>query len=448
MPSGTSLQTLIQQIETVLIFLERPVVQQQIGALGIIIALSFVLARFLSALENRFLLPSLNRHFAPQTWLQRWLPAIGYLYWPVIAIAFIFWTSTLFVQWNIPNGILFAGSEIFLLWLGYALVSSWLYLNFNHDKVDLYQQRLIIPLLIGVASARILFAVVNVNLLAGLILVELFNTPITLGRLLSALLVFYLFLLSTWILPDILQRFIRADTPIQQGMFDSIEAIARYILTLTGLFFSFSTLGFDLSTIAFIGGGLSIGIGFGLQQVVANFVSGILLIFEQTLRPGDVVKIDDELGIVEKLNVRSTLVRTRDNVELIIPNEHLLDSVVTTYTKSDRRVRIAIDVGVSYDSDPTQIRTLLLQTAATHPHVQPNPVPTVFFNAFGASSLDFQLLVWIEKPSQILEIKSDLHFMIWETLKEHQIEIPFPQHDLNIGKGWKEIFPPSGNHQM
>lgn len=204
-----------------------------------------------------------------------------------------------------------------------------------------------------------------------------------------------------------------------------------------------NTLGLDLSTFALIGGGLSVGIGFGLQQIVANFISGILLLFEQSLRPGDVIEINDQLGTVEKLSVRATVVRTNDNIEMIIPNEQFLTNSVTTYTKTSRLVRISVQLGVGYDSDPHLVRRVLLETAVLHELVEQNPAPAVFLTAFGDSSLNFRLAVWTRQPRQIPRIRSDLFFLIWDAFQQHNITIPFPQRDLNLGSGWEPFLPPS-----
>lgn len=129
----------------------------------------------------------------------------------------------------------------------------------------------------------------------------------------------------------------------------------------------FGTLGVNLTSLALIGTGLSVGIGFGLQQIIANFISGIVLLFEQSLRPGDVVEVNNQVGTVEKLNIRSTIIRTNDNVEIIVPNETFLTSQLTTYTKSDPLVRVSVPVGVGYDSNPKQVQQILMDTAVSHP---------------------------------------------------------------------------------
>ena len=138
------------------------------------------------------------------------------------------------------------------------------------------------------------------------------------------------------------------------------------------------------------------------------------------------------MGIVKSLGIRATIVRTFDNVEVIVPNQAFLTSAVTTYTKTDRLIRVKIPVGVSYNTDPNKIREILLAVARQDSLVQAEPEPFVRFMGFGDSSLDFRLDVWLDDPMLIFGVKSDLHYKIWEAFAEHNIELPFPQRDLHL----------------
>jgi small-conductance mechanosensitive channel len=193
-----------------------------------------------------------------------------------------------------------------------------------------------------------------------------------------------------------------------------------------------STLGFDLSALTIIGGGLSVGIGFGLQELVANFISGILLMFEQSLRVGDVVEVSGQRGVVHDLRMRSTVLRTVDNNEILVPNKTLLTSIVTVLTLTEREVRRVVPVGVSYQSNPTQVRDALLKVAESHGVVLKDPAPAVFFTGFGDSSLDFELVVWAADSARGFTIASDLRYMIFSEFAKQGIEIPFPQRDLHV----------------
>ncbi|HSO27824.1 MAG TPA: mechanosensitive ion channel domain-containing protein, partial [Anaerolineales bacterium] len=139
-----------------------------------------------------------------------------------------------------------------------------------------------------------------------------------------------------------------------------------------------------------------------------------------------------QLARVEKINMRATTIRTIDNVEIIVPNENFLTNAVTTYTKTDRRVRVLIPFGVSYDSDPNLVRRLALKTAAEHEMVLSDPPPSLLFRAFGESSLDFELAVWMDRPARRARLRSDLYYLLWEVFDENKIELPFPQRDIHI----------------
>jgi small-conductance mechanosensitive channel len=225
----------------------------------------------------------------------------------------------------------------------------------------------------------------------------------------------------------------------EPGVIDSVATLTRYTLLALGIIFSLGILGLDFTSLAIIAGGLSVGIGIGLQDIVANFVSGLVLLFEQSLRPGDVVELDGRISQVEKISLRATTVRTRTNEELIIPNANFTTQQVKNLTKSDRLVLVRIPLGVSYKSDPELIRQLAIETGLQHPLVLAEPAPKLLFLEYGESSLDFVLLVGVNRPELTVSIRSDIYYMLWKVFKEHKIEIPFPQRDLNLGEGWEKI---------
>ena len=198
-------------------------------------------------------------------------------------------------------------------------------------------------------------------------------------------------------------------------------------------------LGLDFTSLAIVAGGLSVGIGIGLQEYVSNFVSGLVILFEQTVRPGDVVEVDGLISQVEKISLRATTVRTRANEEFIIPNSNFTSQQVKNLTKSERRVRIRIPFGVSYKSDPEMIRQLVTETSLQHPLVLAEPPPLLYFLGFGKSSIEFELLVSVDHPELMLRVKSDIYYMVWEVFAKHKIEIPYPQRDLHLGDGWEKL---------
>jgi small-conductance mechanosensitive channel len=178
---------------------------------------------------------------------------------------------------------------------------------------------------------------------------------------------------------------------------------------------------------------LGIGVGFGLQPIVNNFVSGMVLLFEGPVRVGDRIELAQLNGDVIKIGARSTWVRTNDNIIVVMPNSEFVVKPVVNWTATDRQVRFSLSVGVGYGSDPEQVRNVLLRVAAQNPDVLSQPAPDVIFTEFGDSSLNFDLRFWtVAKVQTPVILKSDLYFAIFRVFKESGIEIPFPQRDLHL----------------
>ena len=226
---------------------------------------------------------------------------------------------------------------------------------------------------------------------------------------------------------------ILARTSIDPGLQYALSVGTGYLIFLVGLTIGLQSLGLDLTSVAFLGGAIGIGIGVGLQPIVNNFVSGLILLVERPIKVGDRVEIEKLAGDVVKIAARSTWVRTNDNVVIIVPNSEFTSQRVTNWTANDRSVRITLPVGTAYSSDPETVKRLLLQVAGEHPDVLREPAPDVIFAGFGDSSLDFELRVWTMSQVRTPQIlQSDMYFSIFKLFKQEGIEIPFPQRDLHL----------------
>ncbi len=220
---------------------------------------------------------------------------------------------------------------------------------------------------------------------------------------------------------------------MEEGHKYALETATEYLIFIAGLAVGLESAGINLNSLALVGGALGIGVGFGLQPIVNNFVSGLVLLFEGPVKVGDRVQIADLNGDVVRIGARSTWVRTNDNIIVVMPNSEFVIKPVINWTATDRQVRFSLPVGVSYGSDPQQVREVLLAVAAANPDVLNVPAPDVIFTDFGDSSLNFDLRVWsITKVQTPLILKSDLYFATFAAFKEHGIEIPFPQRDLHL----------------
>ncbi|MEM8565235.1 MAG: mechanosensitive ion channel domain-containing protein [Bacteroidota bacterium] len=220
------------------------------------------------------------------------------------------------------------------------------------------------------------------------------------------------------------------------GTIQSIATITRYLILTIGFLVIIQTAGIDLSALSILAGALGVGIGFGLQNITNNFISGIIILFEQPIKVGDRIEVGPIKGDVTKISARATTVLTNDNISLIVPNSEFISSTVINWSHNDRNVSFRFPVGVSYKEDPKIIKKLLLEVAEENNGVLKKPAPDVLFDEFGDSSLNFILRVWTTDYTNRPNIlKSQLYYAIFKKFRESNIEIPFPQRDLHIRSG-------------
>lgn len=223
---------------------------------------------------------------------------------------------------------------------------------------------------------------------------------------------------------------------IDHGAAASLQRIGIYCLWLLFGLFSLNLLGISLTNFAVIAGGLSVGIGFGMQTIISNFVSGLILLFDRAIQPGDIIEVNGIWAKVMSVNIRNTEVQTFENAKIFLPNSTLIANQVTNWThRNDVKIRRDVLVGVAYGSDVQLVKKILLETAAEHPAVMSSPEPWVIFNDFGASSLDFILRFWVRHVDLGLSSCSEIREAIDAKFREHGVEIPFPQMDVHVRPG-------------
>ncbi len=262
--------------------------------------------------------------------------------------------------------------------------------------------------------------------------ISLGQIRLTLDMIVLALLVLYLSIVGSWFIRAFLEAEIFPRQNIDRGVRDSIKRLLHYFLVFVGFIFAMSLAGFELENFAVLAGALGIGIGFGLQNIVNNFVSGLILLFERPIKMGDILVIDDEWGTVKKIGLRSTVIETLDQSELIVPNSQFISEKVTNWTLSTTVARVVLPVGVAYGSNIELVLKILHEAADTHPLVLATPSPSPIFVAFGNSSLDFELRCWIANIGSRLRVRSDLGQFVDRRFREEGVEIPFPQRDLHL----------------
>ncbi len=220
---------------------------------------------------------------------------------------------------------------------------------------------------------------------------------------------------------------------IEIGLRQSIATIVRYVVIAIGLVIIIQSAGIDLSALTVLAGAAGLGIGFGLQNIINNFVSGLIILFERPIKVGDRVDVGSVHGDVVSVSARATTVVTNDNIAIIVPNSEFISSKVTNWSYTDRTVRFDVPVGVSYASNPDVVTQLLIEVARCHPGVLATPKSEVLFEEFGDSSLNFTLQVWTKEYSAKPRVlRSELNYAIARMFKENDIEIPFPQRDLHV----------------
>jgi len=253
---------------------------------------------------------------------------------------------------------------------------------------------------------------------------------------LDTVLVFFLVIYFSIVLSNIIRILLEEDVltrfSLSKGLPHTISMLVKYTLITGGFFLAVNAAGIPVDKLTLILGAMSVGIGFGLQNIFNNLVSGLILLFERPIQLGDTVQVGQLTGNVKTIGLRSSNITTFDGAEVIVPNGQLISNEVINWTLSDQNRRIELVVGVAYNSDPELVHRLLTDILDSHTELVKDPGPLVFFSGLGESSLDFTLLFWISDYIHNRRIKSEILFSVFRVFKENGIEIPFPQHDLHL----------------
>ncbi len=262
--------------------------------------------------------------------------------------------------------------------------------------------------------------------------VSLGEVRITLGMILFAGVVIYATILLSLALRAFLESKVFPRQQFDRGVRDAISKLLHYFLIFIGFLLAMSLAGIEMKNFAVLAGAFGIGIGFGLQNIVNNFVSGIILLFERPIKIGDLLVLDGEWGTVKRIGLRSTIIETLDQSEIIVPNSQIIQEKVTNWTLSTSISRVVVPVGVAYGSNVPLVLRVLLEAGGNHPLTLPEPKPSAIFIGFGQSSLDFELRLWVGDVTQRLVVRSELLQTIDQRFREEGVEIPFPQRDLHL----------------
>jgi small-conductance mechanosensitive channel len=287
-------------------------------------------------------------------------------------------------------------------------------------------------------------AYIRVSGLTGVTLFSVGETPVTGGDILRVLLILIVAMLLSRGIRHAIRRVGQSESSGTQASLYTVSRLTHYVIIILAIVIALSSIGLDFSNLALVAGALSVGIGFGLQSIVNNFVSGLIILFEHSLRVGDYIELDTGLtGTVKSINVRSTLINTNDNIDIVVPNSEFVTTRLTNWTLGERTLRVRIPFGVAYGSDKDLVRQAALEAAAEVPCTLTNMKgrePDVWLVDFGDSSLNFLMLVWVNRQGakRPTRTRSAYLWALETKLSEYGIEIPFPQRDLHLRSGWQQ----------
>jgi len=373
------------------------------------------------------------------------LPTSAYTPLGLLALALAAWLLSLI---GIANGLSLLIGRLWLGWYGLHLLHPLLLLCLPPERVHQLESRLLRPIFLVVAALALIRDVDSVRDLAVAPLGEVFGVAISAGDLFEALVVIYLVLVGCGPPAAGLAWLVQRAVGLSEGSRKAMELMLRYMVVAVGLVAVAVQLGLNTTALVAVAGGLSVGLGFGIKEVFSNFVSGIWLLFEGSVRPGEVLMLDGDPCEVRRLGLRATLLwRDRDNAELLIPNQTFFTEAATTYTASDRMRRSQVSVGAAYHHDPAEVIALLEATALQVARVLPQPPPKALLLSYGDFSINYALRFWISNPMDNIGICSEVNQAIWRAFKAQNIEIPFPQQ-VEYSMVWppEQHQPNSGHH--
>ena len=371
----------------------------------------------------------LQRLLDAHTWRDRvpgrlvslFLPLISFLF----AILLLRVGSETLAGYKLPTGLVDTAARLLTAWLIIRLSTGML--------KDSNWARLLSVAAWIIAALHILKLLIPVINLLDQLAIDLGGVRISMLLLIKGVIVFTVLLKLASSGSSLLEKRILSFEELTPSVQVLLSKALKITLLAVAVIVALSSLGINLSAFAFIGGAIGVGVGFGLQKVVSNLVSGVILLLDRSIKPGDVIAIGSTYGKIQSLGARYVSVATRDRTEYLIPNEDLITTQVINWSFSDKLVRLKIVVGVSYDADVHEVSRLMVDAATKIPRVLASPKPVCQLKNFGDNSIDMELRIWINDPENgISNVSSAVRVALWDVFKENGIEIPYPQRDVHI----------------
>ncbi|MCL4428548.1 MAG: mechanosensitive ion channel [Deltaproteobacteria bacterium] len=254
---------------------------------------------------------------------------------------------------------------------------------------------------------------------------------IRLSSILTSIAIIIASYLIAYIFSHLIKREFRKTKTLNKSFIKTVTRFIKYFILIIGFFIAFQVLGVNLSSLAFLAGVIGLGIGFGMQNIISNFISGIIILFEKPIKEGEYVEVAGYDGIVTDIRARSTTITTRDNISIIVPNSNFITSNVINWSHKDPKIRLHIPLGIEETASKLDIaKKVLLEIAEENPEVLKKPVPSIWFTKFGSSSFDLELIVWIQSPIRRHFITSDINFAIAKKFAEYDIDLTYPWTNL------------------
>jgi small-conductance mechanosensitive channel len=415
---------------TLLIYLGRPDVQRQI----LIFVLSLVAASLLARIARRAPAALSRRRTDAgarpavggwRLWLTRILKVANAAAVPALSIVIVVALSAVLDANDLLHGLLGKLLRPLAAALIYQVAVSLLYLFADPVRARHHHYRLLLPLACVVVSLQLLGGVADLDRLSQAVVLRIGTGAITAGALFNATVGIYFWVAFLLAVEEALQALFagRSTDKAEAGNTRAVLTLIRYVLTIAGVAAALTGLQLDPATLTALTAGLSVGIGFGMQVLFNNLISGLMILTEGALRPGDVIEVNGQICVVDKVSIRATRVRLLNNAEMVIPNQSFFTSAITTYTGTDRIVRDTLTISAGHDRSPDLVLGILLSTAQAHREVMTAPPPAADVREVNANSVVYRLSYSVAEPLRLNAVKGELYRQIWQAFTEANIQI-------------------------
>ncbi len=386
-------------------YLERPAVLLQLA-----VAIGLMVLRGFAARRN-------------------WLPRLRPQHYTPLALVVLAASCLLLALLGLPYGLSGQLGVLWLGWYGLNQLQTLLQSRLGAATARQLESRLLRPAYLLLGALMLISTLDSIRDLAVAPLGSVLGVPVDAGKLFNAALITYLVLVGSGPPASILAWLVQRALATSDGSRKAVELMLRYTVVGLGLVSVGVHMGLNTTALIAVAGGFSVGLGFGIKEVFSNFISGLWLLFEGSVRPGEVLMLDGDPCEVRSLGLRATLLwRDRDNAELLIPNQTFFTQAATSYTASDRMRRSQVSIGAAYHHNPVEVIALLEATALEVARVLPQPAPKALLLNYGDSAINYCLRFWIANPMDNVGICSEVNQAIWRAFRDNSIEIPFPQH--------------------